>query len=174
MRRSIPAFRVCSRSSPHNRTVAAFTFRLASVLRYRERIKQEKQWEIEALMTERKRVEEELKLLEMNLDNAAQAVAVQEGQVISPSALQLYGTYAHRITEKIRERQQGLARCDEDIVLKRLELIEATREVKALEQLRARFQERFRRERDREEQKFADEVSRRKFLDPEAGKKIPT
>jgi flagellar protein FliJ len=154
--------------------VAVFTFRLASVLRYRERMKQEKQWEIDALFAARRRVEEELDALDASLQGAADAATVKEGQVISARELQLYGDYAHQVIEKIRERQEALKGCDEAIVLKRQELIEAMRSVKALEQLRTRFEERFRRERDREEQKFADEISQRKFADPQAGKKIPS
>ncbi len=153
--------------------MAVFTFRLAPVLRYRERVKQEKQWEIDALIAARRRVEEEIDVLDANLTSAAEKVALEEGQVGSPRELQLHGDYAQRITERIRERQEALKRCDSEILLKRQELIEAMRAVKALEQLRTRFEERFRRERDQEEQKFADEVSRRKFADPQARKKIP-
>ena len=153
--------------------MAVFTFRLASVLRYRERVKQERQWEIDALIGARRRIKEEIEALDASLLSAADAMAGKEGQIISARELQLYGNYAHQVTEKMRERQEALKECEESIVLKRQDLIEAMRAVKALEQLRARVEERFRRERNREEQKFADEISRRKFVDPEAWKKIP-
>jgi flagellar export protein FliJ len=153
--------------------VAIFKFRLASVLLYRERVKQEKQWEIDGLIAARRRIEEEIDALDDSLLSAADAIAGKEGQIISARQLQLYGSYAHQVAERIRERQGALKKCEENIVLKRQELIEAMRAVKALEQLRARFEERFRRERNMEEQKFADEISRRKFVDPEAWKKIP-
>jgi len=153
--------------------VAVFKFRLASVLLYRERVKQEKQWEMDALTGARRRIEEEINALDDSLLSAADAIAGNEGQIISVRQLRLYESYAHQVTQRIRERQGALKKCEETIVLKRQELIEAMRAVKALEQLRARFEERFRRERDREEQKFTDEIGRRKFTDPEAWKKIP-
>ncbi len=153
--------------------MAIFTFRLAAVLRYRERVKQEKQWEIDALIGARRRIEAEIDALDGNLLGVAAAMAGKEGQIISARELQLYADYADRVTKRIGDRQQALKQCEENIVLKRRELIEAMRAVKALHQLRARVEERFRRERNREEQKFADEISRRKFADPEAWKKMP-
>lgn len=153
--------------------MAVFTFRLASVLRHRERVKQERQWEIDALIGARRCIEEEIEALDASLLSAADAMAGKEGQIISARELQLYGNYAHQVTDKIQERQEALKKCEENIALKRQDLIEAMRAVKALEQLRARAEERFRRERNREEQKFADEIGRRKFTDPEAWKKIP-
>jgi flagellar export protein FliJ len=153
--------------------VAIFKFRLASVLLYRERVKQEKQWEIDGLIAARRRIEEEINALDDSLLSAADAIAGKEGQIVFAQQLQLYASYAHRVTQRIRDRQGALKKLEENIVLKRQELIEAMRAVKALEQLRARFEERFRRERNMEEQKFADEISRRKFADPEAWKKIP-
>ncbi len=150
-----------------------FKFRLASVLLYRERVREEKQWEIDALIGARRCIEEEIVALNDSLLSVADAIAGNEGQTISARQLRLYGSYAHEVTEKLREKQGALKKCEDHIVLKRRELIEAMRAVKALEQLRARLEERFRRERDREEQKFADEISQRKFTDPEAWKKIP-
>ncbi len=153
--------------------MAVFKFRLASVLRYRERVKQEKQWEIDALIGVRRRIEEEIQALDTSLLEAADAMAGKVGQIVSARELQLYGNYAHQVTEKIREKQKALNQCDETIASKRQELIEAMRAVKVLEQLRTRVEERFRRERNREEQKFVDEISRQKFTDPEARKEFP-
>ena len=153
--------------------MAVFKFRLASVLLYRERVKQEKQSEIEALIGARRRIEEEIDALGDSLLSAADVIAGKEGQIISARQLRLYGSYADLVTQRIREKQRALKKCEENIALKRQELIDAMRAVKVLEQLRARLEERFRRERDREEQKFADEIGRRKFADPEAWKKIP-
>ena len=153
--------------------MAVFKFRLAFVLLYRERVKQEKQWEIEVLIGARRHIEEEIKALDDGLLSAADAIAGKEGQIISARHLRLYGSYAYQVIQRIQDRQRALKKCEEDIVFKRQELIEATRAVKALEQLRARLEERFRRERNKEEQKFADEISRRKFANPDTWKKIP-
>jgi flagellar export protein FliJ len=153
--------------------VAAFKFRLASVLHYRERIKQQKQWEIDGLIAARRLVETEIHALNQQLELAAQAVTGEEGQIFTALQLQLYGDYVQQLAKRIRNRETALKKCEESIVLKRQELIEAMRAVKALEQLRTRLENKFRREENVQEQKFADELSQRKFADPETRKKVP-
>ena len=153
--------------------MAAFKFRLASVLVYRERVKQQKQSEIDGLIAARRLIEAEISALDQQLTYAARAVTGEEGQIFTALQLRLYGDYAQQVAQRIKDRERALKKCEADIVSKRRELIEAMRAVKALEQLRARLEERFRREQNIEEQKFADEISQRKFADLEAWKKIP-
>jgi flagellar export protein FliJ len=153
--------------------VAVFKFRLASVLRYRERIKQQKQWEIDGLIAALRLIEEEIHNLDKQLAHAAEAVTGEAGQLFTALQLRLYGDYAQQVAKRIKEREGALKQCEEKIVLKRRELIEAMRAVKALEQLRTRLEGKFRREQNIEEQKAADEISQRKFADPETRKKIP-
>jgi flagellar export protein FliJ len=52
----------------------------------------------------------------------------------------------------------------EKVQQKRQELTEAARDVKSLELLRQRLDEKRRRQQDAEEQKFIDEIGQRKFL----------
>jgi flagellar export protein FliJ len=153
--------------------VAAFKFRLASVLCYRERTKQQKQWEIDGLIAARRLIETEIHALDQQLAHAAEAVTGEEGQILTALQLRLYGDYAQQMAQRIKDRERALEKCEENIALKRQELIEAMRAVKALEQLRTRLEKKFRREQNIEEQKSADEISQRKFADPETRKKIP-
>ena len=153
--------------------MAAFKFRLASVLRYRERVKQQKQCEIDGLIAARMLVETEIRALERELEHAAEAVTGEAGQLFTVMQLRLYGDYAQHLATRIKDREGALKQCEESIVLKRRELVEAMRAVKALEQLRARLEAKFRREQNVEEQKSTDEIGQRKFADPETRKKIP-
>ena len=153
--------------------MATFKFRLASVLRYRKRIKQEKQWEIDGLIAARMLIETEIHALDQQLAHAAEAVTGEAGQVFTALQLRLYGDYAQQLAKRIKDRVGALQECEETIVLKRQELVEAMRAVKALEQLHTRLEAKFRREQNIQEQKSADEISQRKFTDPETRKKVP-
>jgi flagellar FliJ protein len=153
--------------------VAAFNFRLASVLRFRERIKEEKQWELSALNAARQQMEEQIRALEQEALNVETAMARQQGQLFLATELRLQADYADSLERRIRNQRVVLAKFDEKIVAKREELVEAMRSVKTLEQLRKRRAEKFRQEEAIEQQKFGDEIAQRKFTDPDKRKKLP-
>lgn len=153
--------------------MTAFKFRLASVLRFRERVKQEKRWELDALIAAQRRMEDEIHTLEHELLRAGEALVGREGQVVAGRELRLHGDYAHRVAQRIREKRAALEKFQEELAAKRLEVVEAMRAVKVLEQLRERLEVKFRREQNIEEQKFTDEIGQRKFADPETRKKMP-
>jgi flagellar export protein FliJ len=151
--------------------VAAFNFRLAAVLRWREHVKDGKRWELRALNETRRRMEAEIHALEQELRDAGEMLAGQEGQVFSPIDLRLLGEHAQLLAGRISEKRTALARFDAELIAKRIELVEAMRAVKSLEQLRKRRVEKFQREQAMEEQKFADEVAQRKFVTAASRKK---
>ena len=153
--------------------MAAFNFRLASVLRFRERIKEEKQWELSALNATRQQMEEQIRALEQEALNVETAMARQQGQLFLATELRLQADYADSLERRIRNQRVALAKFDEKIVAKREELVEAMRSVKTLEQLRKRRAEKFRQEEDIEQQKFDDEIAQRKYTDPDKRKKLP-
>ena len=153
--------------------MAAFNFRLASVLRFRERIKEEKQWELSALNATRQQMEEQIRALEQEALNVETAMARQQGQLFLATELRLQADYADSLERRIRNQRVVLAKFDEKIVAKREELVEAMRSVKTLEQLRKRRAEKFRQEEDIEQQKFDDEIAQRKYTDPDKRKKLP-
>lgn len=153
--------------------MALFKFRLAPVLRYRERLKEEKEWELRDLMETRRRVEEEIQTIEREWLKADETLARGAGQFFSAAELRLHASYARQAAEQIKKKQAVLVENSEKIAEKRRELLEAMRAVKSLDQLRHRLVEKFQREQDSAEQKFADEIGQRKFADPQSRKKIP-
>jgi flagellar export protein FliJ len=153
--------------------VAVFNFRLASVLRFRERLKEEKQWELSALNATRQQMEEAIRALEQEALDVETALARRQTQLFSAAELRLHADYVRSLERRICNRRIALAKFDEKIVAKREELVEAMRSVKTLEQLRKRLEEKFRQEEDIEQQKFGDEIAQRKFSDPYKGKKLP-
>lgn len=143
--------------------MAIFKFRLAALLRLRERIKEEKQWELAALNQARAAVELEIAALEGQLSAMDDSLGARAGEFLSIMDLRLASEASQRIDRRIKERRLALTQFDRAIAAKKGELVEAMREVMSLERLRERQAEKFRGEQDGAEQKFIDEVAQRKF-----------
>jgi flagellar export protein FliJ len=144
--------------------MAMFEFRLAPVLRHRERIKEEKQWEVRALQEARWKMEEEIRRLERELQETEEVVIGREGCISSVKELRLYSDHVSWLAKWIREKRKALAVFEQKLGEKRAELVEALRAVKSLEQLRKRLEEKFHREQEIEERKMADETSQQRFI----------
>ena len=153
--------------------MALFKFRLAPVLRYRERLKEEKEWELRALLEARRRIDEEIRALERQRLSVDAGLMPREGQIFSAVELRLHADYARRTGERIKERQAARPKVSEEIAEKRHELLEAGRAVKILEQLRHRTATKFQREQNSAEQKFSDEIGLRQFAGSKSGKRNP-
>jgi len=153
--------------------MAVFKFRLASVLRLRARIKDEKQWELRGLNETRNRAMTEIAAMEQRLRASEDALAGRADQLLSAIDFKLQAEHALDIDKRIKERAAAVGKLDAHIVEKRGELVEAMRGLKTLERLRGHQREKFRREQDTIEQKFSDEVGQRKFVGAEQRKKLP-
>jgi flagellar export protein FliJ len=151
--------------------VAQFEFRLDCVLRLRKHIKDQKRWELRALYNTRRGMVAEIDALEREL--AGQSFNIAEGQIYTALELRLCAEHSQSLGKQIRAKRAALAVVNEKLAAKRAELMEATRAVKSLEQLRVRHEERYRRAQNIAEQRFADEIAQRKFAQPQNRKKIP-
>jgi flagellar FliJ protein len=149
--------------------VAEFRFRLASVVRFRERTKQEKQWELALLNEARRNLEEEIQHIELELLRGEASTVGEEGVIYSAIEFRLRGDYVRVLTGRLYEKRDALGRLDKKLAEKRQELVEAMRAVKMLEHLRRRLEEKFHHELDITEQKFRDEIGLRKFINPDKG-----
>ena len=149
--------------------MAEFQFRLAPVLRFRERGKEEREWELGLLLDRRLRNQQETAVLEGEQLRAESTDAAADGAILAPMDLQRHADYIETLVRRIGSKRAELGQIDSAIAAKREELVEALRGVKTLEQLRQRGAEKFRREQDAQEQKQADEVGQRKFVRPDGG-----
>lgn len=151
--------------------MASFTFRLASVLRLREHMKEQKQWELRGLHESRLEMLTAIDVLEKQLlDSAADTL---EGQIFTALDLRLRAEHDQSLTKRIQARRAALNRLDDAIAQKRADLLEAMRAVKSLEQLRRRHEERYWRAQNLAHQRFSDEIARRQYVQPQGRKKIP-
>ena len=153
--------------------MAKFHFPFASVMRFREHVKQEKQWELGLLNQERSLLEEEMHRLEQALLQAEASMAVEEGTICTGMDLQLRGNYARVLARCIPDKRAALAVLEQKVASKRDELVAALRAVKVLEQLNKRLEEKFRYAQDMADQRSSDEIGLRKFIDPDKGQDLP-
>lgn len=142
--------------------LATFKFRLAAVLRLRERIQEEKELELRALNLEYGRRVGEIVKLEAQLDAVGADASDEPEKIISPIELQLQDQYAQRLSRLIEQRRRELVALEEPRRIKQQELADAARDVKSLDLLRQRAAEKFRAEENRAEQKFLDEIGQRR------------
>ena len=145
--------------------MAAFRFRLAAVLRYRSRLSEEKQEQLQALERAKEQVGEEIQRHEQMIIQQAKDMEEQQGKIVSALDLRLQGDFSQHASQRIREQSKLLAIVQSRIEEKRQEVAQADQEVKSLERLRARLSERHRQEENSEEQKALDEIGQRQYYE---------
>jgi flagellar export protein FliJ len=151
--------------------MAVFKFRLAAVLRLRERIRDQKHWELRALHETRRQMVAEIDALEEEL--AESSAVSTEGQIFTAIELRLHAEHSQSLAKRINQKRVTLSKFDEELAEKRAELVDAMRGVKSLEQLRKRHEERHWRGQNAAEQRFGDEIAQRKFARSERRKNNP-
>ncbi len=147
--------------------MADFRFRLASVLRYRERLRELRKWELHALEEERGRLALQMTKLEQMIASHGESMEKQIGDQISVSDLRLQWDFIQQVAEKITEQRQFMAAVKEKLAAKRDEVVRSDMGVKCLERLRSRLWEKYRRLETTEEQKLIDEVARQRHAQKE-------
>jgi flagellar export protein FliJ len=165
------AYRRSLNCSRRHSLMAGFKFRLAPVLRLREHVKDQRHWELRSLYEQRRSMLAEIDALEREL--AADDGVESEGRIFTVMELRLHAEHAQSVAKQIRAKRDALVAFDAKLAEKRAELVDAMRAVKSLEQLRVRHEERYWREQNSAEQRFADEIGQRKFTQPQARKRFP-
>jgi flagellar FliJ protein len=144
--------------------MAVFRFRLASVLSYRERIKEERLWELHPLEEAKAHLASEMQRLEQLLIRRTQEAEDQQGKVLSLRDFRLHEDFTQRVIQRMKERSELLTAVQKRLEAKRAEVIQADRDVKTLEQLRDRWKERHRQQEAKSEQQTIDEIGQGKYL----------
>lgn len=145
--------------------MAAFRFRLASVLRYRSRIREAKQGELQILEGAKEQVLAEVRRQEQMIMQHTKDMEEQQGKIVSALNVRLQGDFSQHASQRIREQYQLLAMVQGRIAEKRQEVAQADKDVKSLEQLRIRLWERYRHQESSEEQEIIDEIAQRAYYD---------
>ena len=143
--------------------MAAFRFRLASVLRYRERLREEKQADLATLEVVWARLLAEIETLHQAIERPSVAMATQVGQTVLGRDLKCSGEEAVQALPLLADRRGKLDQIEQQCAAKRTVLIEADRTVKSLEHLRQRAVLTHRRDEQRQEQHHLDEVGQGQY-----------
>jgi len=141
-----------------------FRFRLAPVLRIRERLRETQRLAFVEVEEERLRVVEEIQQLEERLASYTQEMARTDGLTLIVEDFRLYGDFIQQLNRTLRIKHELLHQVEEKREAQRLALLEADAGVKSLEQLKSRLTKRHLHEEAVIAQQQADEVGRQKYL----------
>jgi flagellar export protein FliJ len=145
--------------------MAKFKFRLATLLRLRQSVRDERR----AALAQAYRAEEILRGQHGQLAGALEEVARHCQEALSPGQVNIDQVLeARRYELVLKSQQQEIGRqqqaVEAEIEHRRGALSEANREVRVLEKLRDRQQDRYRQEENRREIKELDEVAGRRAV----------
>jgi flagellar FliJ protein len=144
--------------------VKRFVFRFQRVLDTRRHFEDVKKNELAALMAQRLEDEQRLLATQAELLDGQLALARRaEAREMLPGLAQ-WAAYFSRLTDDIERFAHALSRWDEQIEVKRAELVEAKRDVKVLEKLEDTDRGAFDKTVARWEQKRIDEVATGRFI----------
>jgi flagellar export protein FliJ len=143
--------------------VAAFRFRLVSVLRYRSRILEERRSELLSLEKAKNHLINEIQRQEQLIAQHTYTLENQRGQILTALEVRLQGDFSHNLSFRINEQYKLLGLLQQRIDEKREEVLQANKDVKSLDQLRTRLWERYQYQANAEELKLLDEMGQKQF-----------
>ena len=143
--------------------MAKFKFKLESYLNLKEKLEDQKKQEYGRAVgvLERERAEE-ARLSRIATENIA-AFRESLEKPIDPALLKEYGNFSELMKRKIEAQRITVVKAEEAAEEKRLELVEAVKEKKALEILKEKALEDFRQEEKLAEQRIVDEIVSYRF-----------
>jgi len=142
-----------------------FRFRLAPVLRVRERHREAQRLALAEVETEQQRLLDDIRRLEQQLTAIVQDMARTHGESLATADLQLYGEFTQQLLRSLQLKRTLLATVEERRDERRLALLEADKDVKSLEQLKHRLEARALREEASTAQRQTDEVGQRRYME---------
>lgn len=141
-----------------------FNFRLQKVLDVRKYKEEVKKQELAALLLEYQKEQEFLNYLKFNQDKYQKELREKQVGAIDVFELIFYYTYLFKLHQDIERQINTLCKLQEQIDLKREEVIQAQKERKIVEKLKDKKWIDFKKELDLSEQKFLDEIGINKFV----------
>ncbi len=141
-----------------------FNFRLQKVLDVRKYKEEVKKQELAALLLEYQKEQEFLNYLKFNQDKYQKELREKQVGALDVFELIFYYTYLFKLHQDIEQQINTLCKLQEQIDLKREEVIQAQKERKIVEKLKDKKWIDFKKELDLSEQKFLDEIGINKFV----------
>lgn len=136
-----------------------FKFTLETVLRVKRSREEKIQLEFSAILEKKALALRGLAHLERGLEEMVQGQKEQRQGALNAAMIELFESSRLAQTEKIAWQKSALARVEDELEAKRLELVDASRERKVLEKLEEGQYEAYLEKFNREEQAFLDELA---------------
>ena len=138
----------------------AFRFRLERVLQLRRQMEEEKRRELSIMLFDLRQLEARLHSLQRDLESCKTEMATDlEQEELSMARIEVFASYLKRITSFIEEQRELISELHKKIESKKNELLDAIKERKAMESVKARRRAEHDKECAREEMKFLDEIA---------------
>jgi len=138
----------------------AFRFRLERVLQLRRQMEDEKRRGLSIMLFELRQLEARLHSLRRDLESCKAEMATDlEQEEVSMARIEVFASYLKRITSSIEEQRELITELHKKIESKKSELLDAIKERKAMESVKARRRTEHDKECAREEMKFLDEIA---------------
>ena len=140
-----------------------FKFNLEPVLSLKEKIEDNKKRELGlATMAEEKIYQEKL-ALEQKKEEALQQVRNQENVAIDILNVRIFNQYNSYMNHAIHQKGVELSEAQQEVEAKRQELLEAVKDRKILDNLKAIYRESYEEEAKRDEQRILDDMVTYRF-----------
>jgi len=142
----------------------AFRFRLERVLQLRRQMEEAKRRELSIMLFDLRQLEAKLHSLGRDLESCKKEMAQElEQEELSLARIEVFASYLRRITTSIEAQRELVAELHKKIESKKDELLEAIKERKTMESVKARRRDEHEKECAREEMKFLDEIAGARF-----------
>jgi flagellar FliJ protein len=145
-----------------------FTFRYETLLRHRKDVEDQRQRELATRMRSRMIMTHELKSMQQNITGSKQQLGDALVGRVDLSRVGEFTRYNANATLRGRELVNKLAQLEQHIAVARQNLIQATQQRKALEQLREQDRLKWQRHQDRRETAELDDLAAQAYIREQA------
>ena len=140
-----------------------FVFKLQSVLDYRKRIEEKILGEFSGIKRELQEEKLLLRNLMMERESLIDELRNMENKSMQADDIALYVSYVEQMRENEQKQKQVVAQVEEQLEIKKKELLAAVTQVKVMERLKERHTEEYETAARAFEQKTSDEMSVLKY-----------
>ena len=144
--------------------MAAFQFKFQTLLDYRTRVEEERQRELAQVLRMRMILHDQLRLMQQTIYHSKQALSESLTGRVNVEQISHFARYSGQVERKGHGLVLRLGQLEKQIDHARLRLLDATRQCRALEQLRDRHREQWQAQQDRREAVEMDELATQQYL----------
>ena len=143
--------------------MAGFRFRFQSILQHRQRIEDECQRNLAQLMRSRMIFHDQLQKMQDTIRESKQQMADSLVGKVDLSQVAGFAGYSHQVANRGQQLVSRLAQVEHEISEARQRLLDASRQRKALDRLREKHHNQWRRDQDRREAAVLDELATQRY-----------